>query len=100
MHSLIYSFDPEKNKSLIETRGISFEEVISAMEGKGLLDVIEHPNETRYSNQKIYVVELRNYVYLVPFVESEEHLFLKTIIPSRKATRLYLKATKKEKPDG
>lgn len=61
------------------------------LELAGPLDVLEHPNRARYSNQRIFVVELREYAYLVPFVESEDEVFLKTIIPSRKATRDYLR---------
>ena len=56
----------------------------------GLLDTIEHPNADKYSNQKIFIVNIENYIYLVPFVESEESIFLKTIIPSRKMTKKYL----------
>lgn len=63
---------------------------MSAIEQGGLLDVVEHPNRRRYPEQRIYVVEIDRYVYLVPFVsEVDGTRFLKTIIPSRKATRDY-----------
>lgn len=88
--SLIYNFDPEKNKKLIELRNISFEEIIAVLESAGPLDVIMHPNAQKYSHQKMYVVELYEYAYLVPFVEGKSEIFLKTAFPSRKATKQYL----------
>lgn len=86
----IYNFDRQKNKKLIELRGISFEEVISVLESKGPIDVIKHHNDEQYSHQKMYVVELNNYIYLVPFVEDKNEIFLKTIFPSRRAAKKYL----------
>jgi hypothetical protein len=80
----------EKNESLKLVRGLSFESIVVAVESGGLLDIVEHPNTTKYPNQKILVVSFDGYVYLVPFVEEDDHFFLKTIIPSRKATRDYL----------
>ncbi len=62
-----------------------------AIESGGLLDILRHPNPAKYPRQRILVVELDGYVHLVPFVEERDHFFLKTIIPSRKATRDYLK---------
>lgn len=88
--SLTYNFDPEKNKKLIELRDISFEEIIVVLESPGPLDVIIHPNAQKYSHQKMYVVELDGYAYLVPFVEEGGEIFLKTAFPSRKATKQYL----------
>lgn len=87
----VYNFDSQKNQKLIELRGISFEEIISVLENKGPLDIIQHYNSKQYFHQKIYVVEIRNYVYLIPFVEEKNTIFLKTIFPHRKATRKYLK---------
>lgn len=87
-----YNFSSEKNSKLIQERQISFEEVIAAIENHYLLDITEHPNATKYLNQQMYIVELNNYAYLVPFVtEDDGTIFLKTIIPSRKATQKYLK---------
>ena len=71
-------------------RGISFEEIVLAIEANGLCDVIRHPNSGKYPNQQVFMVALVGYVYMVPFVEESEFYFLKTIIPSRKATRDYL----------
>ena len=76
-----------KNEALKATRGVSFERVVVAIESGGLLDIVEHPNMTRYPNQRVLVVAIENYAYLVPFVEEAHHYFLKTAIPSRKATR-------------
>jgi hypothetical protein len=86
-----YSFDPDKNAELIKHRCISFEMAIAVLDKQGPLDVLEHPNSNKYGHQKIYVIELNNYIYLVPFVESENKIFLKTIFPSRKFTKKYLK---------
>ena len=80
----------EKNIRLKAERGVSFEEILSAMSHGGLLDVLEHPNTQQYPNQRMFVVRIRGYAYLVPFVETTNEVFLKTIIPSRKATRKYL----------
>lgn len=87
----VYIFSPEKNLALIEERNISFEEVIAAIENGQILDVVEHPNKKKYGNQKIYVIWIRKYIYLVPFViDTNGDIFLKTIIPSRKAKRKYI----------
>ena len=87
---LVFNWSTEKNRALIEQRGISFESVVSAIEQGGLVDVLEHPNQDRYPGQLIYVVEVEEYLHLVPFViERDGDRFLKTIIPSRKATRDY-----------
>jgi len=85
-----FDWDPEKNQQLIEERGVSFEEVIFHLQTNGLVDDIRHPNRVVYSHQRIFVVAIEEYAYLVPYVESEEDIFLKTIIPSRKATKQYL----------
>ena len=87
-----YDWSTQKNQELIQGRGVSFEAVVSAIEPGGLLDVLEHPNQARYPRQRIYVVEVNEYAHLVPFVtQPDGSLFLKTIIPSRKATRDYLR---------
>lgn len=85
-----YDWNKAKNELLKIERDISFEEVYIAIESGGLLELIKHPNPKKYPNQKVFVVSINNYVYLVPFVEDEEKVFLKTIIPSRKATKKYL----------
>ena len=85
-----FDWNEEKNQRLVEQRGISFERIVSAIEQGGLVDVLEHPNQERYRGQMIYVVDIEQYLYLVPFVTGADGTrFLKTIIPSRKATRDY-----------
>ena len=86
----LYSWNADKNRLLQEQRGVGFEEVVLRLETEGFLDVLEHPNQQRYPGQRMFVVSIRDYAYLVPFVESESEVFLKTVIPSRKATRAYL----------
>ena len=71
-------------------RGISFEEVVFQIENGGVLAVIAHPNQAKFAHQKVYLVEIDAYVYVVPFVESGDEIFLKTVIPGRKMTRKYL----------
>lgn len=83
-------WDLEKSNWLIEKRGLSFERIVFLIESGRLLDIVVHHNQARYPNQKILIVNVDDYACLVPFVESEDHYFLKTIIPSRKATRKYL----------
>ena len=85
-----FDWDEEKNQKLKEERGISFADIQIAFEEDRVLDVIDHPNKKKYANQQMLIVEIEDYVYLVPFVENEEKIFLKTIIPSRKATKKYL----------
>ena len=85
-----YDWNDEKNEWLRQVRGIRFEDVVFHMAHGGLLDTIEHPNQRQYSGQRIFIVNVEGYACLVPFVESEESIFLKTIIPSRKMTKLYL----------
>jgi uncharacterized DUF497 family protein len=86
-----YDWNEEKNQWLKKERNISFEMIVSCLDEEKLLDKIIHPNSERYPNQYILIVEYENYAYLVPFVEDEEKVFLKTIIPSRKATEKYLR---------
>ncbi len=85
-----------KNAALLAARGITFEQVVVAVESGGLLDLVSHPNPARYPHQRVMVVSWGEYVYLVPFVEESDHYFLKTVIPSRKATRDFLR---KAEPD-
>lgn len=87
----IFNWDHEKNEMLKQERGISFEEIVFCIENGFLLDIIEHLNQEKYSGQKIYAVNLNEYVYLVPYVESEDKIFLKTAYPSRKYTKNYLR---------
>lgn len=90
----IYDFSSEKNQQLIAERGLSFEDIIVAINDGRLLDIIEHSNQKKYPGQWMYVVNLDNYIHLVPFVrKSEQEVFLKTIFPSRKLTKQYMGET-------
>ncbi len=81
----------EKNEILKSTRDISFEDVILALENGYLLDDVEHPNKEKYPNQNIFIIliQIKDYIYLVPYVEDDKSIFLKTIIPSRKMNKKY-----------
>jgi uncharacterized DUF497 family protein len=85
-----YKWNKEKNEKLKIERGISFEQITMHIERGDVLDIVDHPNSKRYPNQQLLVVEINSYAYLVPFIEEGNSKFLKTIIPSRKATRDYL----------
>ena len=85
-----FRWNEEKNDLLKRERDVSFEEAIVAIGEGGLLDIVEYPDRKKYPNQRIFIVSLNGYAYLVPFVETDEEVFLKTIIPSRKATKHYL----------
>jgi len=85
-----FRWDPAKNDQLKQERGICFEQVAVAVEAGGLLQIAPHQNQAKYPRQKIMIVGVDGYGYLVPFVEDDDHFFLKTIIPSRKATRDFI----------
>jgi uncharacterized DUF497 family protein len=85
-----FDWDAAKNAKLKTEREISFEDVVVAIDENQLLDVLVHKSKRKYPNQKIFIVDIDDYAYLVPFVEDEEKIFLKTIIPSRQATKKYI----------
>jgi uncharacterized DUF497 family protein len=85
-----FRWNTDKNNQLQQERQINFQTIVSSIEGDKLLDIIQHPNQEKYPNQRIFIVEIDRYVYLVPFIENETEFFLKTIIPSRKMTKKYL----------
>ena len=85
----LISWNPEKNAQLKHERGVSFEDVVFHIMTGDILETVDHPNQARYAGQQIHVIAIEEYVYLVPFVESDDEVFLKTIIPSRKATKTY-----------
>jgi len=90
----VFQWNNEKNEWLKEHRGVCFEQVVILMEREEVLDVLEHPNQDKYPGQRIAIVEINEYTYLVPYVQEGEEIFLKTIIPSRKATNKYLREEK------
>jgi hypothetical protein len=69
---------------------LGFEVVSSAIEEGKILDILDHPNQEKYPNQRLFIIEINQYAYVIPFVENEQEVFLKTIIPSRKMTKKYL----------
>ncbi len=85
-----FDWNEEKNEELKNERDISFEEIVAAAETEQLIAIIDHPNQKRYPGQKIIIVEIDDYAYIVPFVEDEQKIFLKTAYPSRAATKKYL----------
>ena len=88
--SKIFNWNDEKNQQLIAERDVSFEDIVYYIQQDQLLDDLENPNQEKYPNQRIFIVEVESYAYLVPYVENDEEIFLKTIIPSRKATKQYI----------
>ncbi len=84
-----FNWDNHKNNWLKKNRNIGFEDILFYISQKLVIDIIEHPNLDKYPNQKIFVIEIEDYIYLFPFIENEQEIFLKTIIPSRKATKKY-----------
>ena len=90
----ILHWDNEKNKWLKEHRDVCFEQVVVILAQGEILEIAEHPNQEKYPDQKIALVTINDFVYLVPYVEDEKGIFLKTIIPSRKATEKYLRRRK------
>ncbi len=88
------NWNSTKNQQLISERGISFEDIVFYLQQGALLDDIEHPNSGKYLNQRVFVINIDDYTYLVPYVENTKEIFLKTVIPSRKATNVYLGESK------
>lgn len=91
-----FDWDEEKNEKLRRERDISFEEVVAALWEGRELDILPHPNKTRYPNQRILIVNIDNYAYVVPFVEDAKKVFFKTIMPSRKMTKKYILSRQKK----
>lgn len=85
-----FDWNNDKNNKLKTERDIGFEDCLIAIEEGKILDIIKHKDKKKYPNQKIFIININNYAYLVPFVEDEEKIFLKTIIPSRQATKKYI----------
>jgi len=89
-----YDWNDEKNELLKKLRGVSFEQVVLAIVSGDLIDRIRHPNPEKYPNQKVFLVKIGDYAYSVPYVEDEEKIFMKTIIPNSKATRKHFGGSK------
>lgn len=89
-----HNWNHEKNELLKNSRGISFNDIVYYIKHGHCIEMIEHPNQKADKDQKMYVVDIDDYIYLVPFIETEDEIFLKTIIPSRKATKQFLEKEK------
>jgi hypothetical protein len=85
-----YDWNDDKNELLKKLRGVSFEQVVLAIVSGDLIDRAKHPNPEKYPNQRVFLVKIEDYIYSVPYVEDDEKMFLKTIIPNSKATKKYL----------
>lgn len=87
---MFFDWNLKKNERLKAEREISFEDIVYSIQHDGLLDILEHPKKNRLPHQRIFIVNVNDYAFIVPFVEEEGITFLKTIIPSRKMTKKYL----------
>ena len=87
---MVFDWDNDKNEELKKERGISFEQIVFLILNDRILDILEHPDKTKYRDQKLYVINVEDYAYIVPFEDRKGVRFLKTIFPSRKYTRKYL----------
>lgn len=87
---MVFKWNNEKNEWLKKHRGVCFEQIVILMEHEEVLDVVDHPNQNEYPNQKVAIIAINDYAYLAPYVQEEDDIFIKTIIPSRKATKKYL----------
>jgi len=90
----VFRWDNDKNELLKNNRGVCFEQVVVLMEREDVLETVEHPNQNKYPGQKIATVMIDDYAYLVPYVQKSDEIFLKTIIPSRKATNKFMRSKK------
>ena len=88
---MVFNWDNAKNEWLKRERGISFEQIVFLIDNDGILDILENPQEEKYGNQMLYIINVDNYAYVVPFIDKNDERFLITIFPSRKYTQFYLK---------
>ena len=88
---VIFNWDNRKNEQLKKARGVSFEQIVFLIENDFVLDILEHPNKKKYGNQRVYIVNIDDYAYAVPFEDKGDERILKTIFPSRKYTIKYLR---------
>jgi hypothetical protein len=84
-------WNPAKNEWLKKHRHVCFEDIVLRIHTGHVLAVVEHPNQKKYPDQKLMIINIEGYAYIVPFIFKDEYYFLKTIIPSRKYTKIYLK---------
>lgn len=86
-----FEWDPEKNEWLKKNRNIGFEQILFHLSRGDVWKTTDHPDRQNYPGQKIYFAVVDDYIYLVPHVIEKDYTFLKTVIPSRKATKMYQK---------
>lgn len=86
----LIKFNQDKNKKLKLTRGIDFDDIAKIIKKNELVEIIDNPNKKRYQNQKIFLVKIGDSVFVIPFVEEKDYIFLKTVYPSHKYTKKYL----------
>jgi uncharacterized DUF497 family protein len=91
---LKYTWNEEKNTLLKKTRNISFEQIVQAIEDNQVITKLTHTNPSKYQNQKIFIININNYIYCVPYVKEKQTIFLKTIYANRKYKKKYLKDKK------
>ena len=94
---MVFDWDNDKDEQLKRERGVSFEQVVFLILNDHILDILEHPNKMKYINQKLYVIDVDDYAHVVPFEDRKGVRFLKTIFPSRKYTRKYLRREGEQK---
>jgi hypothetical protein len=85
-----FDWSAEKNEQLKMERGVSFEDIVVAINEGKILDILMHKNQKKYPGQRLFVIQIDHYAYTVPFIEDDEKIFLKTIFASRKATKHYI----------
>jgi len=90
----MFDWSDEKDQILRKERGIGFQDIVFHLDRGDLIAIAEHPNTEKYPNQMIMYVQVESYIYMVPYIQSGDLKFLKTIIPSRKATRKFLEEEK------
>lgn len=90
----LINWNKDKNEWLKQNRDICFDDILFYIDNDLVMDDMEHPNKEKFSKQRIMVININDYIYLVPYIESKNEIFLKTIIPSRKATKSYLENKK------
>jgi len=90
-YDVVFNWNNAKNEQLKRERGISFEQIVFLIDNDGILDILEHPQKEKYANQMLYIINVDNYAYVVPFIDKNDERFLITIFPSRKYTQFYLK---------
>jgi uncharacterized DUF497 family protein len=94
---VVFYWDNDKNEQLKRKRGISSEQIVFLILNDRILDILEHPNKMQYRDQKLYVINVDNYAYVVPFEDRKGIRFLKTIFPGRKYTQKYLRREGEQK---